>query len=73
MANETWKDEYKKWKNLKPHQIKLLDEGARSQSQAWLLNNMWCDWKDIKKIKEAELPALKEEISRDPWSEELVA
>ena len=54
--DESWTEQYKKWKDLKPYQLKLLDEGPKSQSQAWLYNSMWCDWKDIKLIKETELP-----------------
>ena len=46
--DESWKDEYQSWKFLKPYQIKLLREGAKNQSQAWLLNQMWCEWKEIK-------------------------
>ena len=65
MSNENWMEQYKKWRLLKPHQLKLLDEGAKTQSQAWLINNMWCEWKNIKKIKETELPSLK-----DPWDED---
>ena len=48
MNEETWKIEYKKWKNLKPYQIRLIDDGPKSQSQAWLLNSMWCEWMDLK-------------------------
>ena len=59
---EDWIDEYKQWKNLEPHQLKLLDEGPNSQSQAWLVNAMWSEWKDIKKSKETELPT-QEKIS----------
>ena len=43
MSDETWKIQYKKWKDLKPYQIKLIDDGPKSQSQAWLLNSMWCN------------------------------
>ena len=46
--DEYWKEEYKKIKDLKPYQIKLLERGAESQSQAWLLNSMWTDWKELK-------------------------
>jgi len=66
MNDESWKDQYKEWKTLKPYQVKLLDDGAKSQSQAWLINSMWCDWQDIKKIKDTELPSLKSS-SDDPW------
>ena len=70
MNDENWVDQYKHWKpNLKSFQIKLLEEGANSQSQAWLLNSMWCEWKDIKKVKETELSQNNESI-KDPWGEE---
>ena len=82
MNDSNWKEDYKKWKILKPSQIQLLDEGAESLSQTWLLNAMWCEWKEIKKIKEAELPSLQvmpvepllpsesvlqRELHNDPW------
>ena len=31
MIEETWKGEYKQWKDLKPYQIKLIDDGPKSQ------------------------------------------
>ena len=71
MNDENWKEEYKKWKVLKPSQIKLLDEGAISLSQTWLLNSMWCEWKDIKKVKDTELPSITTiEFGdySDPWA-----
>tara|TARA_B100000700_G_scaffold308508_1_gene386319 strand:- start:6689 stop:6928 length:240 start_codon:yes stop_codon:yes gene_type:complete len=49
MSDETWKTQYKKWKDLKPYQIKLIDDEPKSQSQAWLFNSMWCDWMDLSK------------------------
>ena len=68
MTLEDWKEEYKKWKpSLKPYQLKLLEDGAKSQSQAWLINSMWCDWKDIKKVKDTELPPIKM-VDDDPWN-----
>ena len=48
MIEEVWKIQYKKWKKLKPYQIRLIDDGPKSQSQAWLLNSMWCEWLDLK-------------------------
>ena len=50
-TNESWKEEYKNLKDLKKHELELLDKGAKSQSQAWLLNKMWSDWKEIKMTK----------------------
>ena len=70
MSDSTWMDEYKKWKDLKPYQLKLLEEGAKSQSQAWLINSMWCEWIDIKKIKDTELPLIDTSVNKDPWIED---
>ena len=50
MIDETWKIQYKKWKNLKPYQIKIIDDVSKGQSQAWRLNAMWCEWMDLKRI-----------------------
>ncbi|WP_320676048.1 hypothetical protein [Prochlorococcus sp. MIT 1300] len=70
MNDENWKEEYKKLKSLRPYQIKLLEEGATSLSQAWLLNSMWCEWKEIKAMTETNLPSI-EVFSvgtpMDPW------
>ncbi len=70
MNDENWQDEYKGMKLLKPFQIKLLDEGAQSLSQAWLLNAMWCDWKATKDMREIDLLEPEQvsiESTRDPW------
>ena len=70
MIEEDWKNQYRAWKNLTPSQLKILDDGAKSLSQTWLLNAMWSEWKDIKKIKDTELPSLanRSNISKsDPW------
>ena len=48
MKDENWKEEFKEWKpDLKPFQIKLLEEGAQSNSQTLMLGDMWCEWKDL--------------------------
>ena len=72
MQDENWIEEYKQWKkDLKPFQIKLLDEGGQTQSQQWLINAMWCDWKEIKKLKDTELPPLNSlKDAKDPWEEQ---
>ncbi len=68
MNDENWKEEFKQWKQgLKPFQVKLLDEGAQSQNQQWLINDMWCEWRKIavrRKIKEIARPHL---VIEDPW------
>ena len=48
MPEEILKIQYKKWKKLKPYQIRLIDDGPKSQSQAWLLNSIQCEWLDLK-------------------------
>ena len=60
MNDENWKEQFKEWKtNLKPFQIKLLEEGAQSQSQALTLNDMWCEWKNLAVKKILKNPHLK--------------
>ena len=70
MNDENWKEEFKQWKpSLKPFQIKLLTEGAQSQNQACMLNDMWCEWKDLaikRRIKKIANEAL---FIEDPWEE----
>ncbi len=74
MEDQCWKDEYKKWKTLKPSQLRLLDNGANTLSQSWLLNEMWCDWNQLKKLKETDLPQLSTPIDNkylDPWLDDI--
>ena len=68
MNDENWKEELKQWKpRLKPFQVKLLEEGARSQSQTLMLADMWCEWKDLSIKKKVE-KVLKQPLSiEDPW------
>ena len=67
MSEEAWKTQYKKWKNLKPYQIKLIDDGPKSQSQAWLLNSMWCEWIELKKSNVSEMS--KQDNFNFTWSD----
>ena len=69
MNDETWKNQYKQWKELKPYQIKLIDEGPKSQSQAWLLNSMWCDWICLKRQRVSGDPKKGTSFGNDPWEE----
>tara|TARA_B100000700_G_C14789044_1_gene734932 strand:- start:365 stop:580 length:216 start_codon:yes stop_codon:yes gene_type:complete len=70
MIDETWKNQYKKWKNLKPYQIKLIDDGPKSQSQAWLLNSMWCEWIDLKNNNQNGNSGKTKKSLIDPWETE---
>ena len=71
MGDENWKEEFRQWKpELKPYQIKLLEEGPTSNSQTLLLSDMWLEWKDLaakRKIKEI---AGSIDIE-DPWDDSL--
>ncbi len=69
MNDEGWKDEYKSWKSLKPFQIKLLENGPETLSQAWLINQMWCEWMDLRKSKDDSQLQLHRPIDKDPWNQ----
>ncbi len=68
MNDENWKEEYKEWNpDLKPYQIKLLEEGAQSQSQTLMLADMWCEWKKLafkQNLKQITTESIEIE---DPW------
>ena len=65
---DSWKEEYKKWNpSLKQFQIKLLDDGPETLSQSWLLNQMWCEWQDMRSNKESKLTSTNHSSLKDPW------
>ena len=45
-----WRLEYSQMVKLKPRQLEILEEGAKSLSQAWLVGAMHSDWKKKKGI-----------------------
>ena len=51
-----WKTEYQSMKLLNKKQIQLLEEGAKSLSQSWMLGAMYGDYKKLKGIKEIPAP-----------------
>ena len=67
IKGESWKIQYKQWKHLKPYQLKLIDDGPKSQSQAWLLNSIWCEWMDMKRINTAKISTNHISPLNDPW------
>ena len=70
MNDENWKEEYKQWKQgLKSFQIKLLEDGAHSQNQQWLINDMWCEWKELAIKKELNKIGGSTLLVDDPWDE----
>ena len=52
MNDKDWRQEYKGMRILNKRQIQLLDEGAKSLSQSWILQAMYNDWKRKKGIKD---------------------
>ena len=70
MNDENWKEEYKQWKHgLKSFQIKLLEDGATSQNQQWLINDMWCEWKALAIKKKLNKISRSTFLIEDPWEE----
>ena len=69
MNDENWKEEFKQWKtNIKPLQIKLLEEGAKSQSQTLMLCDMWCEWKELAtQRKQKDIAG--DVLINDPWDD----
>ena len=70
MNDENWKEEFKQWRpDLKPFQIRLLEEGAKSQSQALMLTDMWCEWKNLAVKRKLGEISYKPLLIEDPWEE----
>ena len=68
MNDENWKEEFKQWHpSLKPFQIKLLEEGAQSQNQECILNDMGCERKNIAVKRKINDIATNSLILEDPW------
>ncbi len=51
-----WRQEYKSMRLLSRYEIELLDNGAKSLAQSWMLNALHQDYKRKKGIKEPEPP-----------------
>ena len=51
----TWREEMKAYTSSK-YQLELLENGAKSLSQSWMLQALHQQWKKIKGIKEPEPP-----------------
>ena len=50
-----WREEMKAYTSSK-YQLELLENGAKSLSQSWVLQSLHQQWKKIKGIKEPEPP-----------------
>ena len=58
MKDDNWREEYKSMKLLSKYQVELLDNGAKSLAQSWMLGVMYSDWKKKKGYKEKPRPDL---------------
>ena len=67
MESTSWKEELKKWKSLKNYELRLLEEGPRTQSQAWLFNEMWSEWKKLSIQKGYDNKKILLTNIIDPW------
>ena len=50
-----WREDYKQYTTSKFH-LDLLENGAKSLSQSWILGALYIKWKKIKNIKDPEPP-----------------
>ena len=50
-----WREDYKQYTTSKFH-LELLENGAKSLSQSWILGALYIKWKKIKNIKDPEPP-----------------
>ena len=46
--DSNWKQEYLGYKHVNKKQRDLLENGAKSLSQSWLLGAMYSEWKQMK-------------------------
>ena len=50
-----WREEYKNYTTSK-YQLELLENGAKSLSQSWILGALYQKWKKMKGYKEPDPP-----------------
>ena len=46
--DSNWKEDYLSYKHVTKRQRELLENGAKSLSQSWLLGAMYNEWKSMK-------------------------
>ncbi len=54
-TDTNWREEMKAYTNSK-YQLELLENGAKSLSQSWVMQVLYQRWKKIKGIKDPEPP-----------------
>ena len=55
MDDSNWREEYLGYKHVNKKQRELLENGAKSLSQSWLLGAMYNEWKTMKGYKDCLL------------------
>ena len=55
MTDKEWREEMKAYTSSK-FELELLENGAKSLSQSWILGALYQKWKKIKRIKEQPPP-----------------
>ena len=53
--DSNWREEYKNYTSS-PSQLELLENGAKSLSQSWILGALYQKWMKMKGYKEPEPP-----------------
>ena len=55
LDDSNWREEYKNYTTSKSH-LELLENGAKSLSQSWILAALYQQWKKMKGYKTSEPP-----------------
>jgi len=63
MDDSNWREEYLGYKHVNKKQRELLENGAKSLSQSWLLGAMYNEWKTMKGYKDPEPPDVSSSMS----------
>ena len=60
--DSNWREEWKNYTSSE-FQLELLENGARSLSQSWILGAMYNNWKKLKGYKDPEPPDVSSSMS----------
>ncbi len=63
-----WREEYKNYTSNNKN-LELLENGPKSLTDSWILQSLYCRWKEIKGIREKPRPNLQSSFKE--WNENL--
>ena len=66
--DSNWREEYKNYTSSKK-ELELLENGAKSLSQSWILGALYQKWKKLKGIREKEPPDCQSSFSE--WNDKV--